>query len=91
MSELDLFRGTLPPADPLHGLALRLPDSCRCGATTATIGEGRGPHAASLRCANCATHRGWLSRKTHSFIAETVSLCGRPTTPITIHRGSGEW
>jgi hypothetical protein len=78
--------------DSLHGLVVRLPDSCRCGAVRATIGAGTGPHIASLRCVNCNAHRGWLPHETHSFIAEIVRLVGRPTTPIAIRRGSnGEW
>jgi hypothetical protein len=75
--------------DSLHDLAVHLPDACRCSAVEVTIGAGSGPHVAALHCADCGAHRGWLSRETHNFIAETVSLCGRPTAPIVIRRGRG--
>lgn len=86
MSGLDLFPETLPPPDPLHGLVVRVPSACRCGGTTATINKGAGPHAASLRCAKCETHRGWLSHTSHRFILEIINKFGRPTAPITIRR-----
>jgi hypothetical protein len=86
MSQLDLFR-ECPPIDPLHGLEVRLPDRCRCGAIRATVGTGTGPHIASLQCIYCGAHRGWVSREMYSFIAETVRLHGRPTRPIIIRRG----
>jgi hypothetical protein len=84
MNELGLF-GEIS-RDPLLGLPVHLPSQCRCGATNATIGAGAGPHAASLRCANCNAHRGWVAHATLSFIAEIVNLFGRPTAPITIRR-----
>jgi hypothetical protein len=88
----DLFHEILPPADPLHGLIVRVPDSCKCGAARTTIGAGAGPHTASLRCVNCGAHRGWLAHETHSFIGEIVRLVGRPTEPIAIRRGrNGVW
>jgi hypothetical protein len=90
MSRLDLCHEVSSPADPLHGLVVRLPDARRCGAVRATTGAGAGPHIASLRCIFCGTHRGWVSRETYSFIAETVRLTGRPTAPIVIRRGHHE-
>ena len=38
------------PDGELCGLTVHLPDQCKCGDNHATIGEGRGPHRASLRC-----------------------------------------
>jgi hypothetical protein len=84
----DLFHETLPPPP---GLAVRTPDSCKCGTNTATIGAGAGPHIASLHCVDCGAHRGWLSHEVCSFVNEAIQLFGRPTTPIAIRRGrSGE-
>jgi hypothetical protein len=84
---LDLFPETVPPADPLYGLAVRLPDACSCGHNVARIGPPAGPHLAELRCARCEQHRGWLPRPAHQFLTETVSKFGRPTEPIAIRRG----
>jgi hypothetical protein len=78
--------------DSLHGLVVRVPDSCQRGAVRVTIGAGAGPHIASLRCIYCGVHRGWLSHEAYHFIAEVVRLVGRPTTPISIRRGRyGVW
>jgi hypothetical protein len=78
-------------ADSLHGLIVHVRDACKCGATTATIGAGAGPHIASLRCIDCGAHRGWLAHEVHSFIAEAIALGARPIAPIAIRRGrSGE-
>ena len=49
----------------------------------------KGPHAASLICATCGVHCGWLSHVTHKFLTETINRFGRPTEPIVI-RGGGE-
>ena len=38
--------------------------SCQnCGGKLASLGLGKGPHAASLRCAACGKFIKWLSRK----------------------------
>lgn len=75
--QLDLFRQAvqLPPHDRSHGLSVRMPTPCRCGAALATIGEGRGPHAAALLCAECEAHRAWLSHATHQFLVEPWPTC----------------
>jgi hypothetical protein len=71
----------------LNGLIVALPDSCsRCGGHVAEIGPGAGPHKASLRCAACETHRGWISGNSYAFLAEFVRNFGRPTEPIAIRR-----
>ena len=77
---------TVPPPDPLRGLAVQLPDECRCGSAIARIGPPAGPHLAELRCDTCARHRGWLARATHKFISEIVQQFGRPKDPIAIRR-----
>ena len=90
-SQPDLFRRPvvpLPPRDRTHGLLVRTPRPCRrCGAELVVIGPGKGPHAASLICAECETHRGWLSHESHRFITEIVDQSGRPTEPILLCRG----
>jgi hypothetical protein len=74
------------PADPLHGLAVQLPDRCLCGSYDAVIGEGKGPHRASLFCNQCGKHHGWMANEAHVFVAEVVRKFGKPTTPIKILR-----
>jgi hypothetical protein len=86
----DLFGATPEERDPLVGLAVQLPDTCRCGANVARIGPPVGPHLAELRCASCGRHRGWLPRAAHQFLSEIVNKFGRPDTPIAIRRGRGE-
>jgi hypothetical protein len=63
--QLDLFevlsdppRHADVPIDPLHGLSVQLSDSCQCGSCDVVIGEGKGPHRASLFCRRCDGHRG---------------------------------
>jgi hypothetical protein len=85
-SQLDLFVVTPESRGPLAGLAVRLPDVCRCGSDVAKIGSPVGPHLAELYCAHCERHRGWLPRVAHEFLAEVVNKFGRPTAPITIRR-----
>ena len=83
----DLFRPPvtpLPPRDRTYGLAVRPPQPCRCGCELAVIGKGKGPHIASLLCAECDTHRGWVSHATHKFLTEIVNRFGRPPEPIII-------
>ena len=50
-------------ANPLAGLKVRLERGCKCGHGVLLTGEGKGPHKASLICADCARHRGWLSTR----------------------------
>jgi hypothetical protein len=89
--QLDLFRQQQPPLpqrDRPYGLVVRPSQPCRCGCELAVIGEGNGPHIASLHCAECDTHRGWVSHTAHKFLTEIVNRFGRPTEPINI-RGDG--
>jgi hypothetical protein len=55
-----------------------------CGETAVIIGAGAGPHVASLRCAGCDRHRGWLPKTIADFLTDLVVRFGRPTDPITI-------
>jgi hypothetical protein len=87
MKRHDLFV-TTPEAR--GGLAVKLPDSCRCGSDIARIGSPAGPHLAELRCTMCQQHRGWLPRAAHQFLTETINKFGRPDTPIAIRRGRSE-
>jgi hypothetical protein len=92
--QLDLFtapanqlrRSAAAPADPLNGLVVQLSDRCRCGSCHAVIGEGKGPHRASLFCARCEGHRGWMPNEAHAFVAEVIRKFGKPKVPIRIQR-----
>jgi hypothetical protein len=55
-----------------------------CGETTVIIGSSAGPHMASLRCACCDRHRGWLPKPVAAFLTDLVGRFGRPTDPITV-------
>jgi hypothetical protein len=73
----------------LIGLPIKLErtidDPCAaCGDTGVVIGSGAGPHCASLRCASCHRHRGWLPKVVADFLMDLVARFGRPTYPITI-------
>jgi hypothetical protein len=83
------FSSADPPAapDPLLGLSVELPGVCGCAATTALIGTGTGPHRASLHCASCSRHRGWVTHTTAAFILKLIDQFGRPTEPIIVRRG----
>jgi hypothetical protein len=55
-----------------------------CGQTVVVIGKGDGPHVASLRCASCDCHRGWLSPAIADLLVETINRFGRPPEAVTI-------
>jgi hypothetical protein len=68
-------------ADPLIGLAVRLPnDLCKCGSDIAVIGTGTAPHYARLQCRSCGRFRGWLSKFTADWIAGVAASFGAPET-----------
>jgi hypothetical protein len=79
----------MPDAAPLVGLRIRLRRSfdmpcCVCGETDVVIGQGTGPHAASLHCASCGRHRGWLPKAVTKFLTEMIRLFGPPPDGIMI-------
>jgi hypothetical protein len=80
---------TIPPADPLTGLAVKLPDTCgKCGHLVASIGPGEPPHFASLLCRSCGMHRGWLSRANYTFLNAIINKFGAPIEPIVFRSRS---
>jgi hypothetical protein len=81
--QLDMF-GAAEPADPLIGLVVQLPRQCRCGSDVSHVGLGSGPHRASLHCAQCGHHNGWLSQEVAKFLTDTIERFGRPTEPICV-------
>ena len=85
-AQLDLF-ATTAPADPRVSPAVELSDVCKCGGSLAQIGPGSGPHCASLRCASCGAHRGWLSEEAYRFVSRIIERFGPLTAPIKIRRG----
>jgi hypothetical protein len=62
--------------DPLLGRVLCMDQVCACGSNVTLICQGRGPHAAKLRCRNCDRHRQWLSH-------EDFRICGTVLAEIT--------
>jgi hypothetical protein len=54
------------------------------GHTAVKVGQGAGPHAASLRCVGCDRHRGWLPKAVADFLLELITRFGRPSEAITI-------
>ncbi len=41
-----------------------------CGSAKYTVTEGKGPHAAGKRCAECGQHLGWLSKRAAAALRE---------------------
>jgi hypothetical protein len=71
-------------ADPLVGIKVNLPRQCPCGHDMLHVGPGRGPHRASLQCARCGRHCGWLSHKTANFLSAVIARFGRPIAPVHV-------
>jgi hypothetical protein len=76
-------------APELTGLRIRLERTTDvpcgvCGQTVVVIGNGAGPHVASLHCASCDRHRGWLPKAIADFLLGTINRFGRPPEAITI-------
>jgi hypothetical protein len=78
--QLDRFHN----ADPLVGIEINLPRHCPCGHDMLHVGPGRGPHRASLQCARCGRHCGWLSHKTATFLSAVIGRFGRPIAPVHV-------
>jgi hypothetical protein len=55
-----------------------------CGQTVVVVGIAAEPHVASLHCAICDRHRGWLPKTIADFLMETINRFGRPSETITI-------
>jgi hypothetical protein len=55
-----------------------------CCENIASVGTGKGPHAAELRCANCGASRGWLRREALDFLTEMTRRFGAPAEPLTL-------
>jgi hypothetical protein len=58
----------------------RIDREAGCHNNLAVIGPGKGPHAYELRCTECDKHRGWVSRRTANFLAESIRVFGVPRT-----------
>jgi hypothetical protein len=87
-TQLDLF-GPPTSADPLLGLAVKLPNTCsKCADLVAIIGPGKPPHSASLLCRSCGLHRGWVSRANYTFLNEVINEFGAPSEPIVLRTRS---
>jgi hypothetical protein len=74
---------------PLVGLRVRLQRTIdvpcgACGETVVVISHGTGPHVASLHCAACDRHRGWLPKTITEFLLTAISQFGWPPEAITI-------
>jgi hypothetical protein len=69
--------------DALTGLKIKLDRKCDreqpCRECCGEIREGKGPHRHALLCANCGSHRGWLSRRAADFLrSPSGRLSGLP-------------
>jgi len=59
-----------------------------CGKTAVICGPSSGPHPASLRCAGCGAHRGWLSKTTGEFLHAAIAKFGWPIKPIIVRNSA---
>ena len=80
-------------ATPLVGLRVHLQRTIdvpcsACGETVVAIGPGAGPHVASLHCATCDRHRGWLPKAVVGFLIDLVSRFDSPLEPIIIRNSA---
>jgi hypothetical protein len=55
-----------------------------CGQTVVVIEKAAGPHVASLHCASCDRHRGWLPKAIADLLVGTTRRFGWPPEAITI-------
>jgi hypothetical protein len=82
--QLDKFHNV----DRLVGITVNMPRHCQCGNDMLHVGPGRGPHRASLQCAQCGRHCGWLSHKTANFLADVIDRFGKPVAPVHVRCAS---
>jgi len=59
-----------------------------CCGNIATIGAGKGPHVAELRCNVCGNHRGWLPREALNFLNSVTETFGNSAEPIILRDNS---
>jgi hypothetical protein len=72
-------------SSPWIGLAVEIERGLLCcDNNIAIIGASTAMHAASLRCAKCGRHRGWLPAAAIPFLEQTMQHFGRPTEPIVL-------
>jgi hypothetical protein len=64
---------TAPKDSDLIGVAVEMPNPCKCGDDIAVTGPGAGPHIASVLCASCGKHRSWLSKAAADLIRSVQS------------------
>jgi hypothetical protein len=78
------------PPDILLGMHLRLDRACDrkngCCRHMGVIGPGKGPHAFSLRCADCGRQRGWMKQHAADLL-RAMAKDGRLKSPILRDRG----
>jgi hypothetical protein len=75
---------TIASSSPLVGLTVAIERHIICCDNTMIIGAGTAMHAASLRCAKCGRHRGWMPAAAVPFLEQTVAHFGRRTEPIIL-------
>jgi hypothetical protein len=73
-------------SSPIEGLRVKLPRQCKCGCRMFVTGPGKATHAASLLCASCSRHSGWLSGESARFLQKIVETFGKPTEAIEVRQ-----
>lgn len=82
--QLPLFPELGGVSSGVVGLEVILERPCRCSESIAVAGSSAGPHHASLECASCGAHRGWLSGEAFRFLSDVIDSFGRPVAPVVI-------
>jgi hypothetical protein len=92
MSEQLAMFATEPASSPLIGPTIKLDrpaDRERpCCDNLVTIGSSKGMHYASLTCACCGRHRGWLPATAVTFISQAAQHFGSTAEPIVLRTPS---
>lgn len=84
-AQLSLLEPTAPSSTTLVGHTIRLNRvGDRCCDDVAIIGSSKGHHHASLTCAGCGRHRGWLPARAVTFISEARDIFGISTEPLVL-------
>jgi hypothetical protein len=85
MSTQLTFFTTAPASSALIGTKIKLDRvTDRCCDNLAVISSGKGMHDASLTCAGCGQHRGWLPAAAITFISETMQHFGSTTESVVL-------